>query len=45
MQFKKVEKKCEGKFITRYDLTFESVYHQQYLSEMISLNGDFTDFE
>ena len=36
MQFKKVEKKCEGKFITRYDITYETVDHQKKVYEMIS---------
>ena len=45
MQFKKVEKKCEGKFITRYDITYETVDHQKKIYEMISRNGDITDFE
>ena len=45
MQFKKVEKKCEGKFITRYDITYETVDHQKKVYEMISRNGDITDFE
>lgn len=45
MQFKKVEKKCEGKFITRYDITYETVDHQEKVYEMISRNGDITDFE
>ena len=36
MQFKKVEKKCEGKFITRYDITYETVDHQEKVYEMIS---------
>lgn len=44
MQFKKVEKKCEGKFITRYDITYETVDHQEKVYEMISRNGDITDF-
>ena len=41
----KVEKKCEGKFITRYDITYETVDHQKKIYEMISRNGDITDFE
>lgn len=45
MQFKKVEKKCEGKFITRYDITYETVDHQKKVYEIISRNGDITDFE
>lgn len=44
MDFKKVEKKCEGKFITRYDITYETVDHQKKVYEMISRNGDITDF-
>lgn len=36
MKFKKIEKKEAGKFITRYDITYETVDHKEKIYEMIS---------
>lgn len=38
MQWKGIRKKEEGKFITRYDVTYETVDHQEKVYEMISRN-------
>lgn len=36
MKWKKIEKKEEGKFITRFDITYETEDHQEKVYEMIS---------
>lgn len=38
MQWKGIQKKEEGKFITRYDISYETVDHQEKIYEMISRN-------
>lgn len=38
MEWKGIEKKEEGKFITRYDITYETVDHREKVYEMISRN-------
>lgn len=38
MEFKKIEKKEEGKYITRYNITYETVDHKKKVYEMISRN-------
>ncbi len=38
MQFKKIEKINEGKYITRYDILYETVDHKDKVYEMISRN-------
>ncbi|MBR1598098.1 MAG: NUDIX hydrolase [Lachnospiraceae bacterium] len=40
MEFKGIEKKEAGKFITRYDITYETVDHKEKVYEMISRNPD-----
>jgi ADP-ribose pyrophosphatase len=45
MEFKGIEKKEEGKFITRYDLTYETVDHKTKIYEMISRNKNLTTRE
>ena len=41
MRFKKITKKEEGKFITRYDLTYETVDKKEKVYEMISRNNGY----
>lgn len=38
MKFVKMEKKESGKYITRYDITYETVDHREKVYEMISRN-------
>ncbi len=38
MQFKAITKREEGKFITRYDIAYETVDHQEKIYEIISRN-------
>lgn len=45
MEFKGITKKDEGKFITRYDVEYETVDGIRKNYEMISRNGNITDFE
>lgn len=45
MQFKKLEKKESGKFITRYDITYETVDHQEKVYEIISRQPDLETYE
>ena len=45
MKFVGIEKKEQGKFITRYDVKYETVDGILKNYEMISRNGDITDFE
>lgn len=45
MKFKGIEKKAEGKFITRYDLTYETEDHQEKIYEIISRNKKLESFE
>ena len=45
MKFKGIEKKEEGKFITRYDLTYETEEHQEKIYEIISRNKNIESFE
>lgn len=42
MEFKGIEKKESGKFITRYDIHYETVDHQKKTYEMISRNSNLT---
>lgn len=42
MKFKGIEKKQEGRFITRYDLTYETVDGKEKIYEMISRNKNLT---
>lgn len=43
MKWKGIQKKEEGKFITRYDVTYETVDKQDKVYEMISRNSDITN--
>ena len=45
MEFNGIEKKEEGKFITRYDITYTTVDHKKKVYEMISRNKDLTTRE
>jgi len=45
MEFKGIEKKEEGRFITRYDLEYETVDHKKKIYEMISRNKNLTSYE
>lgn len=45
MKFVGIEKKEQGKFITRYDVQYETVDGIVKNYEMISRNGEITDFE
>ena len=45
MKFKSMEKREEGKFITRYNLTYETSDRQTKVYEMISRNHNMTSFE
>ena len=38
MKFKNIQKREEGKFITRYDVAYETVDHQEKIYEIISRN-------
>lgn len=42
MEFKEIRKKQEGKYITRYDVTYETVDHKTKIYEMISRNKNLT---
>lgn len=44
MKFKAIKKICEGKFITRYDVQYETASGKQKTYEMISRNKNITDF-
>lgn len=45
MKFKGIEKINEGKFITRYNLTYETVDQKEKVYEMISRKKDLSDYE
>lgn len=45
MEFKGIEKKEEGKFITRYDLTYETADHKEKVYEIISRDRKIESFE
>lgn len=45
MEFKGIEKKEEGNFITRYDVTYETVDKQQKIYEIISRNNNIDSLE
>ncbi|MDO5154815.1 MAG: NUDIX hydrolase [Eubacteriales bacterium] len=45
MEFKGIDKKQEGAFITRYDLHYETVDGKEKIYEMISRNKDLTSRE
>jgi len=45
MDFKGLEKREEGKFITRYNLEYETVDHKSKTYEMISRSGKLNGFE
>lgn len=45
MLFKGIKKKEEGKYITRYDLTYETVDKKEKIYEMISRKKDLNTFE
>ena len=45
MEFQKIEKKEEGKYITRYDITYTTVDHKEKVYEMISRNKNLTTRE
>ena len=45
MEFEFLEKKDQGKFITRYDLHYKTVDGQEKIYEMISRNPNLKDFE
>ena len=40
MEFKGIKKLHSGKFITRYDIAYETVDHKEKIYEMISRNPD-----
>lgn len=42
MEFKEIQKKQEGNYITRYDVTYETVDHRTKIYEMISRNKNLT---
>lgn len=44
MEFKKMEKKLDGRFITRYDITYETVDGKEKVYEMISRDRNITQF-
>lgn len=44
MDFKKLEKKEEGNYIVRYDITYETADHKEKVYEMISRNKDIKTF-
>lgn len=45
MTFEGIEKKQEGKFITRYDITYRTVDGQEKIYEMISRDKNLTDYQ
>lgn len=45
MEFRKIQKVEEGKFITRYDVTYETVDSQEKVYEMISRKKDLESLE
>ena len=45
MQFRKIEKKAEGRFITRYDITYETNAGREKVYEIISRDKDLRTFE
>ena len=45
MKFKELTKKEEGKFITRYDITYETADNKEKVYEIISRQKDMNDFE
>ncbi len=45
MEFKKITKKEEGRFITRYDLTYETVDNKEKIYEMISRKKEMSGIE
>ena len=45
MKYKGIEKKYEGKFITRYDISYETEDGQEKLYEIISRNKNITSYE
>lgn len=45
MKFVGIEKKEQGKFINRYDITYETADHKQKVYEMISRNREMTTRE
>lgn len=45
MVFKSIQKKEEGKFITRYDITYETVDKQEKVYEIISRRKNLESFE
>lgn len=45
MEFRGIQKREEGKFITRYDITYETVDKQEKVYEIISRNKDLESYE
>ena len=45
MKFKSIKKVHEGEFITRYDVTYETIDNKEKVYEMISRNKNITDYE
>ena len=45
MKFKGITKREEGRFITRYDVEYETVDGKQKIYEMISRSDDITDYD
>ena len=45
MNFKGIEKKEAGKFITRYDITYETVDNQKKVYEIISRKKNMETYE
>lgn len=45
MKFKSIKKVHEGEFITRYDVTYETIDNKEKVYEMISRNKNITNYE
>ena len=45
MKFKGIEKKTEGRFITRYDISYETEDGKEKLYEIISRNNNITSYD
>lgn len=45
MEFRKIEKIHQGRFITRYDITYETVDGKEKIYEMISRDSGISDFD
>lgn len=45
MEFKGIQKREEGKFITRYDITYETVDKKEKVYEIISRQQDLESYD